>query len=104
MTVSTFWRLSIRDAEADNSLRGMVSTFDPYDQVIRDGYYEGGRKVVTFANILQHNIFPLSPLLEMMLEYGSHDMGRHVEIEFAGILPNEQHPHGALYWLQIRPS
>ena len=96
-------RLSIRDAEADNSLRGMVSTFDPYDQVIRDGYYEGGRKVVTFANILQHNIFPLSPLLEMMLEYGSHDMGRHVEIEFAGILPNEQHPHGALYWLQIRP-
>lgn len=96
-------RLSIRDAEADNSLRGMVSTFDPYDQVIRDGYYEGGRKVVTFANILQHNIFPLSPLLEMMLQFGSHDMGRHVEIEFAGILPNSQHPHGALYWLQIRP-
>ena len=96
-------RLSIRDAEADNSLRGMVSTFDPYDQVIRDGYYEGGRKVVTFANILQHNAFPLSPLLEMMLQFGSHDMGRHVEIEFAGILPNSQHPHGALYWLQIRP-
>lgn len=96
-------RLSIRDAEADNSLRGMVSTFDPYDQVIRDGYYEGGRKVVTFANILQHNIFPLTSLLEQMLEYGSHDMGRHVEIEFAGILPNEQHPKGALYWLQIRP-
>ena len=96
-------RLSIRDAEADNSLRGMVSTFDPYDQVIRDGYYEGGRKVVTFANILQHNIFPLSPLLEMMLQFGAHDMGRHVEIEFAGILPNGQQPHGALYWLQIRP-
>lgn len=96
-------RLSIRDAEADNSLRGMVSTFDPYDQVIRDGYYEGGRKVVTFANILQHNIFPLSPLLEMMLQFGAHDMGRHVEIEFAGILPNSQQPHGALYWLQIRP-
>lgn len=96
-------RLSIRDAEADNSLRGMVSTFDPYDQIIRDGYYDGGRKVVTFANILQHKIFPLSALLEMMLEYGSHDMGRQVEIEFAGILPNEQHPKGALYWLQIRP-
>lgn len=96
-------RLSIRDAEADNSLRGMVSTYDPYDQVIRDGYYEGGRKVVTFANILQHNIFPLAPLLEMMLQFGSHDMGRHVEIEFAGILPNSQHPSGALYWLQIRP-
>ena len=96
-------RLSIRDAEADNSLRGMVSTFDPYDQIIRDGYYDGGRKVVTFANILQHKIFPLTPLLEMMLEYGSRDMGRHVEIEFAGILPNEQFPKGALYWLQIRP-
>ncbi len=95
--------LSIRDAEADNSLRGMVSTFDPNDQVIRDGYYEGGRKVVTFANILQHNTFPLAPLLTMMLEYGSYDMGRHVEIEFAALLPNKEHPHGALYWLQIRP-
>ena len=31
--------------------------FDPYDQVIRDGLYPGGRKLITFANILQHDVF-----------------------------------------------
>ena len=96
-------KLSIRDAEKDNSLRGMVSTFDPYDQIIRDGYYEGGRKVVTFANILQHGVFPLAELLKMMLEFGSQEMGRPVEIEFAANLPNQEHKQGMLYWLQIRP-
>ncbi|MCP9610884.1 PEP/pyruvate-binding domain-containing protein [Coprobacter tertius] len=96
-------KLHIREAEKDNSLRLMVSTFDPYDQIIRDGYYEGGRKVVTFANILQHDAFPLADLLSMMLEFGSTEMGRHVEIEFAGTLPNEENKRGMLYWLQIRP-
>ena len=36
----------------------MVSTFDPYDQVIRDSEYGNGRRVVTFANVLQHKVFP----------------------------------------------
>lgn len=37
-------KLSVRDAEKDNSLRLMVSTYDPVDQMIRDGYYDGGAK------------------------------------------------------------
>ncbi|BCI63183.1 PEP/pyruvate-binding domain-containing protein [Gabonia massiliensis] len=96
-------KLHMREAEKDGSLRLMVSTFDPYDQIMRDGYYDGGRKVVTFANILQHDAFPLAELLSMMLEFGSKEMGRHVEIEFAGTLPSEENKQGTLYWLQIRP-
>lgn len=96
-------KLHMREAEKDGSLRLMVSTFDPYDQIMRDGYYDGGRKVVTFANILQHDVFPLAELLSMMLEFGSKEMGRHVEIEFAGTLPSEENKQGTLYWLQIRP-
>ena len=96
-------KLHMREAEKDGSLRLMVSTFDPYDQIMRDGYYVGGRKVVTFANILQHDAFPLAELLSMMLEFGSKEMGRHVEIEFAGTLPSEENKQGTLYWLQIRP-
>ncbi|MCH5327633.1 MAG: phosphoenolpyruvate synthase [Coprobacter sp.] len=96
-------KLHIREAEKDDSLRLMVSTFDPYDQMMRDGYYDGGRKVVTFANILQHDAFPLADLLTMMLETGAKEMGRHVEIEFAGTLPTAENPQGTLYWLQIRP-
>lgn len=60
-------KLSVRDAEKDNSLRLMVSTYDPVDQMIRDGYYDGGRKVVTFANILQHKAFPLASILDSCL-------------------------------------
>ena len=96
-------KLSVRDAEKDNSLRLMVSTYDPMDQIIRDGYYEGGRKVVTFANILKHNAFPLATILDSMLTVGSREMGRPVEIEFAGNLTGANGAPGTVYWLQIRP-
>lgn len=95
--------LSIRDAEKDNSLRLMVSTYDPNDQIIRDGYYAGGRKVVTFANILNHGAFPLAKILDRMLTLGSQEMGRPVEIEFAGTLTSPENAKGTVYWLQMRP-
>jgi hypothetical protein len=44
----------------EDDMRYIASTYDPYDQVIRDGLYPGGRKVITFANILQHDVFPLA--------------------------------------------
>ncbi|MBP3353640.1 MAG: phosphoenolpyruvate synthase [Bacteroidales bacterium] len=96
-------KLSIADADADGSLYGMVSTYDYVDQVIRDGYYDEGRKVVTFANILKHDMFPLAKIMDMMLTYGKSEMGRPVEIEFAGNLKGGENGKGELYWLQIRP-
>ena len=96
-------KLSIADADEDKSLYGMVSTFDHIDQVIRDGYYDEGRKVVTFANILKHEMFPLAKILDMMLNYGKDEMGRPVEIEFAGNLKGGENNMGEVYWLQIRP-
>ena len=96
-------KLSIADADNDKSLYGMVSTYDHIDQVIRDGYYDEGRKVVTFANILKHDMFPLSKILNMMLTYGKDEMGRPVEIEFAGNLKGGENNKGEVYWLQIRP-
>ena len=45
-------RLNLKDADADGSLKFIVSTYDPYDQVIRDGYYPGGRKILSFVNVL----------------------------------------------------
>ena len=96
-------KLSIADADEDKSLHGMVSTFDHIDQVIRDGYYDEGRKVVTFANILKHEMFPLAKILDMMLNFGKDEMGRPVEIEFAGNLKGGENNMGEVYWLQIRP-
>ena len=51
-------KLHVKEAENDGALRYIASTYDPYDQIIRDGLYPGGRKVITFANILQHDVFP----------------------------------------------
>ena len=96
-------KLPVKEAEKDGALNYIASTYDPYDQVIRDGLYPGGRKVITFANILQHDVFPLPRLLQMALKYGQEEMRRPVEIEFAANLSHEKDKTGNFYLLQIRP-
>lgn len=93
--------LKVKEAERDNSLNFIASTYDPYDQVIRDGLYEGGRKVISFAGVLQQGVFPLPELLQMSMRYGAEAMRRPVEIEFACNLNADC--TGSLYLLQIRP-
>lgn len=93
--------LKVKEAERDNSLNFIASTYDPYDQVIRDGLYEGGRKVISFAGVLQQNVFPLPELQQMSMRYGAEAMRRPVEIEFACNLNADR--TGSLYLLQIRP-
>ena len=93
--------LKVKEAERDNSLNFIASTYAPYDQVIRDGLYEGGRKVISFAGVLQQGVFPLPELLQMSMRYGAEAMRRPVEIEFACNLNADR--TGALYLLQIRP-
>ncbi|WP_321481006.1 PEP/pyruvate-binding domain-containing protein [uncultured Bacteroides sp.] len=95
-------KCNVREAEKDGSLHYLVSTYDPYDQIIRDGLYPGGRKLVTFANILQHDVFPLSQILQLVLRYGQQEMRRPIEIEFAVTIDHE-HKSGLFYLLQIRP-
>ena len=95
-------KLHVKDAEADGALNYIASTYDPYDMVIRDGIYPGGRKVITFANILQHDVFPLARLLQLAQKYGQGEMRRPVEIEFA-VNFNANNKTGVFYLLQIRP-
>ena len=96
-------KLHVKEAESDGALRYIASTYDPYDQIIRDGLYPGGRKVITFANILQHDVFPLARILQLVLKYGEQEMRRPVEIEFAATLSCEHDKSGTFYLLQIRP-
>ena len=95
-------KVSVRNADKDGSLRWIVSTYDPYDQCIYDGYYEGkNRKIVSFSGVLQNGVFPLPELLRKVLKYGQEEMGRPVEIEFAVNLHDDR--TGEFYLLQIRP-
>lgn len=110
-------KLRVKEADKDGSLKYIASTFDPYDQIIRDGIYEGGRKVISFCGVLQHGVFPLPELLQMAQKFGADDMRRPVEIEFAcnmdstpvasgegrGEPGTQNQPTGTLYLLQIRP-
>lgn len=95
-------KLPVKEAENDGSLNYIASTYDPYDMVIRDGIYPGGRKVITFANILQHDVFPLARILQLVQKYGQGEIRRPVEIEFAVNL-NAAEKKGVFYLLQIRP-
>ena len=95
-------KLTVKEAEQDGSLTYIASTFDPYDQAIYDGLYDGGRKIITFANILQHDAVPLAEAIDHILVMGEREMGRPVEIEFAANI-NAATKQCQLYLLQIRP-
>ena len=94
-------KLRVKDAVEDLSLTYIASTFDPYDQVINDGVYETGRKLITFACVLQHGVVPLPELMQMSMKFGSEAMRRPVEIEFACNISNDRTCE--FYLLQIRP-
>jgi CheY-like chemotaxis protein len=96
-------RATLDDADRDGVLQWIASTYDPVDQLIRDGYYPEGRKILSFAHWLEHDLFPLAPTIDELLKIGQKEMGRPVEIEFAVDIQPE-HPEKALfYFLQIRP-
>lgn len=99
-------KVPVADAFKSGALRYLVSTFDVNDRIIRDNEAGKGRKVVTFANVLRHGAFPLAAITDFMLTTGQYEMGRPVEIEFAGEIfkkPDADGKKGIVYWLQIRP-
>ncbi|MBQ8157562.1 MAG: phosphoenolpyruvate synthase [Prevotella sp.] len=98
-------KLRVKQADQDGALQGIASTYDPVDNVIRPGLYEGGRKIISFDGVLQQGVFPLPELLQLSQKLGAEEMRRPVEIEFACNLYNEggKVTHGEFYLLQIRP-
>jgi CheY-like chemotaxis protein len=90
-------------AEEDQTLFYVGSTYSPENESVYDGVSREGKRVVTFAPILKHGIFPLAEILELILDMGTWGMGTQVEIEFA---VNMNVPPGRpkeFALLQIRP-
>ena len=95
-------KIPVREAEQDGSLQWICSTFDPVDQCIYDGFYEGrNRKIISFAGVLQNGVWPMPELLRLVLKLGQEEMKRPVEIEFACNINKDK--TGDFYLLQIRP-
>ncbi len=91
-------RYELDAAEADGTLAQVASTYSPENDAIYDGVSRAGIRVVSFAEILKHDSFPLAALLDRLLAIGHWGMGGPVEIEYAADLAARE-----LAFLQLRP-
>ncbi len=91
----------VQDAEHEEPVQLLSSTFIPEENRIRDSVMPG-MKVVTFARILKHRLYPLPEILQELLDLGRRGMGCEVEIEFAVRL-DKKIQKSEFYFLQMRP-
>lgn len=96
-------RFGLNVAEADGTLHPVGSTYSADNHVIYDGLSRPGARVVTFAPMLKHGIFPLAAILEVLVRAGEDALGNPVEIEFAVRLPQVEEEPAEFGFLQVRP-
>ncbi len=96
-------RLGLEVAEQDGTLAAVGSTYSPENDAVYDGIARPGVRIVTFAPILKHGVFPLADVLSALLEMGSRGAGTPVEIEFAANLSTPDGAPKELGFLQLRP-
>ena len=90
-------------AELDGTLNMVGSTYSVDNHAVYDGLSRPGVRIVTFAPILKHGIFPLAEILAQLTAIGESAFARPVEIEFAAHLPQNADETAEFGFLQIRP-
>ncbi len=96
-------RFGLEVAESDGTLGNLGSTYSADNNVIYDGLSRPGTRIVSFAPILKHGVFPLASILERITKIGDEAFGRPVEVEFAVRLPQRPRDAAEFGFLQIRP-
>lgn len=91
------------DADYDDTLRFVASTYDPGSDRLSPGTHGQGPRAVTFAPLLQLEVLPLNDLLRQLLAAFERELGGAVEIEFALAIRSGPPAHGRLGFLQVRP-
>lgn len=100
---ATLKRLEINNVKNHLPVMHLSSSYSPQDNQIRDGFRSDGYPVLTFANILKYQSFPLADILADVLKEARRGMGCPVEIEFAVNLPLGDDAEATFNLLQIRP-
>jgi CheY-like chemotaxis protein len=90
-------------SEKDQTLYHVGSTYSPENDSVYDGISRKGSRVVTFAPVLKHKVFPLAEVLDLLLELGTWGMGAPVEIEFAVNMRVPEGQRKEFAMLQMRP-
>jgi CheY-like chemotaxis protein len=93
----------LSEAEADETLNWVASTYSRENDAVYDGVSRPGPRIVTFAPILKSRAFPLTDILELLLDMGGWSMGTPVEIEFAVNLSVPPGQPKEFSLLQMRP-
>jgi CheY-like chemotaxis protein len=93
----------LADAEADGTLAALGSTYSAENEAVYDGLARPGPRLVTFAPILKHGLFPLPEVLATLMEAGERGMGTPVEIEFAVSLAAAAGGKREFGFVQMRP-
>jgi hypothetical protein len=96
-------RFGLNAAEADGTLHLLASTYSADNQAVYDGISRPGVRIVSFAPVLKHGVFPLAPILDQLMTIGEAALGRPVEIEFAAQLPGRSDAPASFGFLQLRP-
>jgi CheY-like chemotaxis protein len=89
-------------AERDGSLAAVGSTYSPENDAVFDGIARPGVRLVSFAPILKHGLFPLADLVAELLTISEQGVGGPVELEFAANLAGGGRP-AEFALLQVRP-
>jgi CheY-like chemotaxis protein len=96
-------RFGLESAEEDGTLDAVGSTYSPENDAVYDGISRPGVRVVSFAPVLKHGVFPLAEILSVLLEHGCRGTGAPVEIEFAVDLSAPRGAAREFGFLQLRP-
>ncbi|NSW45510.1 MAG: phosphoenolpyruvate synthase [Bacteroidales bacterium] len=96
-------KLTVKEVEKHSAFKYAASTYDYQNNIVREGIHEGGKKLITFANILFYNTFPLAEIVQHLMQVSQKEMGNPVEIEFAVNLDVEKGEPARFYFLQVRP-
>ena len=96
-------RFGLNAAESDGILDLLGSTYASDNHAIYDGLGRPGARVVSFAPVLKHGLFPLAEILDQLMRIGQDALARPVEIEFAVRLPRSSEESADFGFLQIRP-
>ena len=92
----------LSEADYDNTLRLVASTYDPSSDRLIHGVQAQGPRIVTFDPLLRDRLIPLNDLVRRLMELCEEKSGSPVEIEFA---LEGYNPGGIsrLGFLQVRP-
>jgi DNA-binding NarL/FixJ family response regulator len=97
--------LDLETAQQHGTLAAVGSVYSAENDMIIDGTYRPGAKLVTMAGVLKGDFFPLAPVLSRLLKTGRAAFSSEVEIEFAVTLGNgTKKENSQFYFLQIRPT